>query len=253
MSFLKDWFGRRGGRDGSAKAPPPSPPERADGLTYEALQFGVELDGRPLCRQPFFDASSTDDQRLTTYAETQKPLETDLTKFLRFIADPRFAPLNEAVAFQQWGPETPDGTGGVHRPYFWLDRGTAGTLAEALAESPVRRLILIFTMFEPGALLALATGLSASRAAPALDMLGLWWALCGDDMTDDPGIAREVAQAAAALGVERLSLLTRAFDGRVEAALAEGFAAAPRLRTVRVFRRDDENRWPAFDTRWGVK
>ena len=86
-----------------------------------------------------------------------------------------------------------------------------------------------------------------------LDMLGLWWAFSGDDLTDDPEVAGEIAKVAGFLGLERLSLLTSKFNGTVESALAEGLKGAPRLKTIRVFQRDDGNTWPEIKTRWSGK
>jgi len=249
----------KNGRTGAAEEAHP------DGFTYEMIQFQMEYDGRPLCLSPFFDVNAPNDQRLTTYPEPLKPLETDTPKFLKLIAATQFHPINRAIAYQNWGADVQDASGQMSRPYKWFDRAAADQLSDALAGSMVRQLFLIFTMFEPGALLYFANKLRDKRnaarptsgqgpkpkvGAPLLDMLGLWWAFSGDDMTDEASIPGEVAKAASILGLERLSLLTREFNGAIESALAEGFKSAPRLKTIRVFRRDDENSWPEISTRW---
>ena len=273
MSFWSDLLNKFSGSAEPGGKPvaqkPVSTPEvHPKGLTYEVVQFQMDYNGRPLCSKPFFDVKSKNDQRLTTFPEPQKPLETDRAEFLGLVADTGFHPLNKMIAFQQWGPDSKEEDGRESRPYLWFDDAAAENLCKALTGSPVRRLILIFTKLKPGALLHFAKALknapakAAAVASPAsgrkaggslLDMLGLRWAFSGDDLTDDPEVAGEIAKVAGFLGLERLSLLTSKFNGTVESALAEGLKGAPRLKTIRVFQRDDGNTWPEIKTRWSGK
>jgi len=72
--------------------------------------------------------------------------------------------------------------------------------------------------------------------------------LSGDDLTDTPEVATEVAEAASKLGLRRLAIMTGAWNADCERRLAEGLRGARSLECAGVFHKDDEKTWPLIDT-----
>ena len=86
-----------------------------------------------------------------------------------------------------------------------------------------------------GALRELADLLLAGQAAGSmsLDAFALGWYFCGDDITSDGDHVADVVGVAVRLRPRRLALLTGGWSEAVDAALAEGLAAAPALQGPR--------------------
>lgn len=192
-----------------------------------------------LCRSPWFDPASAHDRKLLPCGAGGEVIVVDSLAAARGIAVESIGKPRLTLNYQQWGPEESDGS----RAYFWLDRATAVELGKRLATAPIASLVLVVTMFEPGALCALVDELES------LEGLGLFWYFSGDDVTDDAvGIAADIGHAARRLGLGRISILTGAFDGSCDEALARALAGCADLKRCDVFLTDEEHTWPEAAT-----
>lgn len=204
--------------------------------------LGQCIDVLGLCQKPWFDPGSEADQKLLLSPKPLVPLEVDTFEGLLRVLQPDLSPTNAAVVYQNWGDSVVAPDGSSARPFKWLSKERASEVGRALKGGPVRTFVFIVTMFGPGALRAFADALGPGQ----LSMLGLFWYLSGDDVTDEEENAADIGYAATTLGVERLSVLTGAFDGGCDERLAAALAGASRLRRCRVFRKDEGNTWPAM-------
>ncbi len=199
------------------------------------------------CRQPFFDVSSPHSQKLTTYdSPIESYYEVDQIEVFKQLQSDKYSLGNEFIIFQQWGPTREDGS----RPYFWLDIPTAERLAKGVSKGFTKNLILVCTMFEPGAIRRFTDVLigSNSLASPSLDLLGLFWYFSGDDITDEPENAEDIAYAVNRLNIRRLSILSGAYDQACHDRLVESLRDNKSLQYFSVFENDDNGQWPRFST-----
>jgi len=199
-----------------------------------------------LCSRLFFDIESPNDQKLTLYDERKEPIETDTIDGLRKIQSKAFIPLNHFIIYQHWGDgESDDGV--PYRLYTALEKSKAENIAKILKCGQVKNFIFICTMFMPGAIRTF-TDIMLEGTPHYLDMLGFFWGLSGDDMTDEVENAYDIADAANRLKIKRLSILTAEFDSGCENRLAEGLRGNSTLRRFGVFRNDERNEFPRFPT-----
>ncbi len=171
----------------------------------------------------------------------QALMETDDPQVLARIGDPQYAPHHQFVLYQPWR-EPLQGTSkrllGASMPDM------LGPAGQSLKGSPVRHLFLITGGIFRGALAALSQGL----AGHSLETLGLVWHFTGDDITDVPTMADEIADCCAACNVQRLSLLTAAMNRQVEQQLANRLAQLPQLLQCQIFEKDRSSSYPRFPT-----
>jgi hypothetical protein len=199
----------------------------------------------------WFDPDSPDDRRVlgletpvraSACARGFATFEVDSLEGLRRGASPEALGRHTTIIFQQWGPPGRDGG----RPFFWLDRATATEFGAILRATPVRRLALVFSTVEPGALRALADALLDGRSADehGLETLTLAWYLSGDDITDETGHISDVAYACVRTGARRLSILTGGWSHDCDHRLAAELVHAPALERCDVWAKDADHTWP---------
>ena len=192
--------------------------------------------------QPWFEPRSEPDRRVTGFEHPMKVVEID---FLPVVAEvlPRLA--CDALCYQHW--KYGQGQG---RAYVGLDSESAAQLGAGIQGSSIHSLALVVTDFSPGSIRDFARALSPHR----LKTLGLFWYLSGSDLTDSVGPARtmfgqpcvseEIAEAARLLQVERLRVLTGAFNEQCDAALAESLKGLATLKRCDIFLKDDTHAYP---------
>ena len=210
---------------------------------YKMRSYRQEISARKL----WFDPDSPNDLKVTTYSELQEPIEVDTINALRSSQSETFHPHNEFVIYQQWGKNLPDGG----RYYYWLDIDTATTVAEIIKGGPTHKLILMCTTFQPGAIQRFAEALvqdQLDNSGSQLEYLGLFWYFSGDDITDNPECATEIAYAANSLQLKRLSILTGAFNSECEDHLVEGLRQNSTLECLSVFYKDEQYIWEQIPT-----
>ncbi len=201
--------------------------------------------------QAWFDPDSPHDRRVvglepavaaSPLARGYASVEVDSIEHLRVSAKPETIGGHTTIIFQQWGPPASDGG----RPYFWLDRATASELGATLRRTPARRLMLLFTTVQDGALRILADALIDGRPAGdfRMETLALAWYFSGDDITDDDHHVADVAYAATRLQVRRLSVLTGGWNAACDRRLAAELSAATTLESFAVFAKDEAHTWP---------
>ena len=225
-------------RRNDALGPLPSavPAVRSQPAEHAGVQF---------CRNPWFNPQSANDWKVTGSQKPEPFAEVDSPSNLSKVMEPEFEPYNRFVIYQQWGPESADGS----RTYFWLNKQSAEELARRLAVSPVQSLILVCTTFEPGALRSFADGLAALRkpdGGTSLKMLGVFWYFSGDTAEDSPEVLDDAAYAANKLGLSRLSMLSGAFPADAEQRLMNSLKGNTTLKWFGAFTRDEAMSWPAF-------
>lgn len=181
----------------------------------------------------WFNPASASDRQLTTYDTLPPMVETDSLEALGQLRDPK----DQFVVYQHWWPASPDGS----RPLGAMKVDHVAPLVKAIKGGPIRQFMLVTGGFVGGAIRALGQQLQGHD----LEYLGLFWYYSGDDITDDAGFPDEIAETCKALKVQRLSILTAAFNARVEEKLAQGLKG---LKKCRVFEKDDAARYPAFRT-----
>jgi len=168
-------------------------------------------------------------------------LETDDPGVLARIGDPQFQPHNQCVFYQPWREPVAQRT-------VRLVGATVGDMLEpagrSLAGSPVKHLFLVTGGIFRGALAAFKKGLAGHQ----LETLGLIWHFTGDDITDVPTMVEEIADLAAACGVQKLSLVTSAFHPGVERQMVQHFAQVPSLRECSVWEKDEASQYPRYQT-----
>jgi hypothetical protein len=168
-------------------------------------------------------------------------LETDDPIVLASIGEDRYRPHNQFVIYQPWREPVNNSTTrlvGAMMPEM------AKPMGESLANSPVKHFFMITGGVFRGALGAFKEGLNGHR----LETLGIVWHFTGDDITDVPTIVEEIADLCQACGVEKLSLLTSAFEPRVEKRMVTSFAKVISLRECSVFRKDSSCIYPVIKT-----
>ncbi len=173
-----------------------------------------------------------------TLEERPCVLEVDSLERLRASGDAAYAPYHKFVAYQHLGPME-QGT----RGYEPLRGENVPELAAALQESAAESLLLLAAGFQPGTIRALADRLDGLT----FRTLGFLWCFSGENLTDDASVAEEIAYAARTLHCRRLSILTSSLDGACRKLLADGFSNCPELELYRVFARDEERTYPAFE------
>lgn len=208
-------------------AGPARPPEKA--------QWGVLA----MCRgRAWFDPNSNSDLRLTTYGpdEPQVMLEVDDLAPLEAFCEKLGASPGKIdfLVFQNWGEEKNNS-----RAFFWFSKERAARLGQILRPTRFKKLLLICTTCEAGALRVLADELGRP-----MEMVGVCWYFSGDDLTDDPTFPYDIGYLATRLELERLSILTALSNDTVNQQLASALAPASSLRIVRVFEKDDAKSWP---------
>jgi len=144
------------------------------------------------------------------------------------------------VIYQHFNPPTAAGL----RPVGSMRVDAAEPVAAALRGGPTRSLILVTGGFMRGAITAFGQALEGHE----LDLLGLFWYYSGDDITDDPKYAEEIADACRRLRVKKLTILTGALNESTETRLASGLAPLADLRVCRLFEKDEGARYRPFPT-----
>jgi len=203
--------------------------------------------GLPLSGRPVPAGLEGSHPWLTTWKEEarltleERPclLEVDSTERLRASGDAAYAPYHKFVAYQHLGPVDALGI----RGYEPLRLEDVPELAAALQESAAESLVLLSAGYQPGTLRALADRLDGLK----FRTLGFCWSFSGENLTDDSSLAEEVVYAARTLKCQRLCVLTSALDNACRKILADGLRGCPELELYRVFARDEEGRYPAFD------
>lgn len=115
---------------------------------------------------------------------------------------------------------------------------------KSLAGSPVKHFFLVTGGIFRGALAAFQEGLAGHQ----LETLGLIWHFTGDDLTDVPTMAEEIAHLCRACGVKKLSLVSSAFNQEVERQMVRHFAQVPSLRQCSVWEKDRKSQYPRYQT-----
>jgi len=228
---------------------PPSPPNLVDFKFFP--RFPERLHMGPVAYQggtysagdgsaAWFDPRSQDDLRILL-RQPRALLETDDPQVLARIGEAQYHPHHHFVLYQPWREPLEDGR---KRLLGAMVPSMAGPVGECLRQSPVRHLFLITGGIFKGALGALKEGLGGHR----LETLGLVWHFTGDDITDVPTMADEIADLCAACGNQKLSLITGAWSKSVEKQLVGRFADLPELKVCSAFEKDDRARYPRFKT-----
>jgi hypothetical protein len=190
-------------------------------------------------RQPFYDGNREADVRLICGQQPQPVIEVEDLDTLRSInREGDLGRFNTTIL--QWRPiREIDGRRGM----YWFDRAAARAVGEAIKGGITRRLMLMVTMFEPGALTLLADTVGAGQ----LSTLGLLWYFSGDDITDRPAVVDEIGHVCRTLGVEQLTVLTGAYSDAVDVKLAQQVKIAG-LRSCAVFLKDRSDSYPLIST-----
>lgn len=200
------------------------------------------------CDKPFFDRTSLNDIKLTTYNDKKlNPVEVDKKSFLELTQTEHFNPWNEFIIYQHWGQDTESTDGIPCRLYKALDKYEADDIAKIIKGGPTRKIILVCTGFMRGSIRQFAETLSAD-SPHHLEMLGLFWYFSGDDITDEKEDPYDVAYAVNQLKVKRLSILTAEFNKEVEESLAEGISDNKDIKYVGIFQKEETFKWPKFET-----
>jgi len=173
-----------------------------------------------------------------TLAAHPRVLEVDSMATLRESREVTYAPYHHFVIYQHWGEPDAQGT----RAYQAVTKATGAQIAEALKGGPTRSLLILASGFQAGSLRALADGL----AGQDLETLGVFWMFGGDDLTDDPSVADELAYACHKLQVGKLSVVTQEFDADCRQRLLEGLRRCSSLRECKVFQRLEKAPYPVF-------
>ncbi|MFC1745336.1 hypothetical protein ACFL35_15185 [Candidatus Riflebacteria bacterium] len=213
---------------------------------WEKIISEINPDGpfaSPLCHSPWFNPDNPNDLRVTNFSENCSPIEVDSIAALQYVMTDFFAPNNGFVIYQQWGEEQEDGS----RLFFWLDCKTVKLIADIIKGGPTKKLVLLCTTFEPGAIKLLAE-LLGDDTSSQLEYLGMFWYFSGDDITDAPDIIAEINYAVDRLQLQSLSILTEEFDDRCKNLLFEGLKDNRSLLKFGVYRKNDAQTWPAFPT-----
>lgn len=197
---------------------------------------------------PWFNPSSDDDIALTTYslAQPQMIMEYDELEVLCGYVDELSklggpgtgAPQGRFLVFQHWGPWA-NGS----RPFMALMEPRAKLLGEAIHKSNFSKVMLIVTTFMKGSLRTLADSIDKK-----LEYLGLLWYFSGDDITDETYFTDDIGYLAKKLQLERLTIMTGAFNGEVEKRLAQALEQAPDLRIVQVHDKQENGLYPRLAT-----
>jgi hypothetical protein len=216
-----------------------------DGRTF-VLRDDKEGAYVPLCHRPWFDPRSVHDWGilLREVRAGDFVIEVDSFEALRAVESEEFRSRRRGtLLYQQWGRILP--TGGRH--YLGLDEASAQKVAETIAKGPTREILLLCSMFAQGGMRRFAETLA--RSSPGqLEFAGFLWYFTGDDLTDDPERATELAEAARLLGLKRVSILTAKFDDACEVRLVEGLRGNKALERFAVFEKDDAKTWPRIPT-----
>lgn len=173
-----------------------------------------------------------------TLAVKPRVLEVDDLEILSESREVTYAPFHRFVIYQHWGQPDAQGT----RAYQAVTKGVAGQIAEALKNGPTRSVLILASGFAAGSVRALADGL----AGQDFETLGFFWMFGGDDITDDPTLADEIAYACNKLQVGKLSVVTQEFDEPCRQRLLEGLRRCSSLRECRIFQRLEKAPFPAF-------
>lgn len=188
----------------------------------------------------WFNPRSHDDVKILL-SQPSALLETDDPQVLAQIGESRYHPQHHFVLYQPWREPLANSS---KRLVGAMVPAMAGPVGECLSQSPVRHLFLITGGIFKGALGALREGLRGHQ----LETLGLVWHFTGDDITDVPTMADEIAELCAACGARRLSMITGAWSQGVEKQLVRRFAEVPELRVCAAFEKDDRATYPRFHT-----
>jgi len=217
---------------------------RIEGLTADHRSPPVESPDMMLvqCARAWFDAGSPADHRFVFGTRQRLPgplargaavLEIDTPEQLALLEQPEMVGRHTTLLYQ----------GERFRAF---DVAAARQVGERLRASPCRRVCLLVATIGRGALRELADLLLAGQAAGSmsLDAFALGWYFCGDDITSDGDHVADVVGVAVRLRPRRLALLTGGWSEAVDAALAEGLAAAPALRSFDALLKDDGHTFP---------
>lgn len=188
----------------------------------------------------WFDPHSKADVKLLM-GHPKALLETDDPRVLAKIGSPQYHPHNQFVIYQPWREPVEDRT---VRLVGAMVASMSGPAGESLAKSPVKHFFLVTGGVFRGALGAFKEGL----AGHPLETLGIVWHFTGDDITDVPTMVEEIADLAAACSVQKLSLVTSAFNPEVERQMVQHFATVPSLRQCSVWREEKGATYPRFNT-----
>lgn len=188
----------------------------------------------------WFDPHSQNDLKLLL-GRPDALLETDDPQILANLGEARYHPHHQFVLYQPWREPVENTT---KRLVGAMVPSMAGPVGESVSRSPIRNLFLITGGIFKGALGALKEGLGGHQ----LETLGLVWHFTGDDITDVPTMADEIADLCAACQVQKLSLVTGAWSQAVERQLTRRCAELPALRQCSAFEKDDRASYPRFKT-----
>lgn len=197
---------------------------------------------------PWFNPSSDDDIALTTYTLDQPQLMMEYDELEVFcsyaeelgkLGSPGASPVpGRFLVFQHWGPWA-NGS----RPFMALMEPRAKLLGEAIHKSNFTKVMLIVTTFMKGSLRTLADSIDKK-----LEYLGLLWYFSGDDITDESYFIDDIGYLAKKLQLERLTIMTGAFNETVEKRLAQALEQAPTLRIVQIHDKQENGRYPRLPT-----
>lgn len=221
--------------------------QKTDDCRNSLRMWSETVKGKGLCQKPWFNRHSANDQRVMISKQREFPLEVDSISALQAIQGMEFSARHRFQIFQQWGPSKEE-NGQSSRAYFWFDIATAAKVGKIVAQGPATRFILIFTTFEPGAIRKFAETVIkfSPDGVSKLRMLGLFWCFSGDDFTDEPTVASEVAFAVNHLNLQGLGILTAKFDRDCENRLVKELANNRSLRICGIFEKDDEAIYSRF-------
>ncbi len=210
------------------------------------LAFHVPAgDFRLFCSKPWFNKKSVHDLKVVACDEKQTVVEVDTLEYLELTQhEPAFEKLNNFIIFQHWGPDRYADDGTPCRLYQTLTKPAAKAVAKILKGGPTKRFIFLCAGFTSGSIRLFADTLGPGQ----LDMLGLFWYFCGDDITDDLQDSDDVAYAVNHLNLKRISILTGEFNSECEDRLAKGLKDNKTIQYFEIFGKDDKHKYPRFDT-----
>lgn len=141
----------------------------------------------------------------------------DSIKSLRVILSNSVELSDKIVLYQHWGSDIKSKEGIQCRVYSWLDKKTSKKIARIIKKSSIKNIILFFSAIESGSIRVFTDTLNSHQ----LDMLGLFWSLSGDNITDSKESISDIVYAVDRLSVKRLSILTGDFDNDCEMKFTE--------------------------------
>ncbi|MBT9582133.1 hypothetical protein IV102_02220 [bacterium] len=188
----------------------------------------------------WFNPHSEADVKLLM-GQPEAVLETDDPGVLAKIGDNQYHPHSQFVLYQPWREPVENRT---VRLIGAMVASMSGPAGESLAKSHVKHFFFVTGGVFRGSLGAFKEGLAGHQ----LETLGIVWHFTGDDITDVPTMVEEIADLARACSVQKLSLVTAAFNRGVERQMVQHFATVPSLRQCSVWREDRGATYPRFNT-----